>query len=174
MLIRWGVCFFLIVALAFPSHANEQLKTSVLKSAKDMFDAMQKNEYAKVIDLTYAGVVKKMGGRDRAIERLEAVSKQLKSQGIEIKGTEIGEPGEFLAEGNNLFVVIPTTNDFKLPQGTARGKSYILGISGDSGKNWTFIEGAGLRDKIEQKTYLPKLPEKLVLPGNEKPEILPE
>ncbi len=77
----------------------------------------------------------------------EQAMQQLKAQGIEIVGSEFGEPGEFYPEGNNLFVIVPTKNELTFPQGKIFSKSYLLGISSDSGKTWTFVEGAGMKIK---------------------------
>jgi hypothetical protein len=95
----------------------------------------------------------------------------LKAQGIAFKSYNVGDPGEFMSEGNNTFVIVPTVLELTFTGGKAIGKSYLLGISSDEGKTWKFGDGAGLAKKESRDRILPKLPAKLKLPAIEQPEI---
>jgi hypothetical protein len=146
---------------------------AVKKLAQELGAATLQGDFAKVIDHTYPTLVKQLGGREKAIETTEAMVKQMKAQGFTIKGYTIGEPGEFLTEGNNTFVVIPTKLEMVFARGKIIGKSYLLGISPDQGKTWKFADGAGIiKDKDLFSKLLPKLPTNLKLPEQEKPEII--
>lgn len=172
-MVRLAFALVAITFLAPALYADEQLKASVIKLATEMSDAIRKNDYTKVLDSTYPGVVKQMGGRDKALAQIETGMKQLKEQGIVFKDSKLGEPSEFYPEGSNLFVVIPTKNEMAFPKGKLISKSYLLGISSDSGKSWTFVDGAGMANKAAMLKILPKLPAKLVLPAEVEPEIIP-
>lgn len=52
--------------------------------------------------------------------------------------------------------------------------SYLLGISPDKGKTWTFVDGSGLQNEKARKAVLPALPDSLKLPAKGKPEIIPD
>lgn len=161
-----------ILFLATPLQADEKLAASVMKFATEMRDAILKDDLAKVIDTTYPGVVKSMGGRERAIELSQEAMKQIKAKGLEITGCKLGDPGEFYPEGENLFVIIPTENEMTFAKGKILSKSYLLGVSSDKGQTWTFVEGAGIQSQEERDKVLPKLPEKLAFPKKEQYQII--
>lgn len=49
-------------------------------------------------------------------------------------------------------------------------KSYLLAISSDQGKTWTFMDGGNLVDPKMREKLVPNFPEKLKLPVIEKPQ----
>ncbi|WP_020470111.1 hypothetical protein [Zavarzinella formosa] len=168
-------CAVVIVCLigGLNVRADEAPKSAeVKKLAAAMIEATKKGDYAKVIDHTYPAVVEMLGGRQKAINNTETAMKTIKAQGLEIKNASSGDPGEFYTEGKNTFVIIPTKMELTFPMGIIRTKSYLLGISPDDGKTWTFLDGSGLQNLAIRDKVLPKMPEKLKLPENEKPEIV--
>jgi hypothetical protein len=122
------------------------------------------------VDVTQIG---EYGGRKKAIELAETALKEVKAKGITVKGVQIGEPGKQFTQGKHSFVVVPTVTEMTFPKGTLRKKSYRLGISADGGKTWTFVDGTGSKSQAIRDKVLPKLPEKLVLPQDEKHELIP-
>jgi hypothetical protein len=157
----------------FALQAKEQPKSVVVKEkAQEVGQAVLKGDYAKVADLTYPKVVEQMGGRDKTIATIKKTMKQLKEQGFALLSYKVDDPGEFLTEAENTFVVVPTTNQMTAPGGKMVGKSYLLGISSDGGKTWRFVEGSALGNKTMRDKYLPKLPAKLKLPKHQKPNLV--
>jgi hypothetical protein len=164
--------FLLLVLIGVDARADDASKSAVVKKAVEIGEAIKKEDYAKVIDLTYPKVIELMGGREKMIATLETGMKQLKEQGFAFRSLEVGEPGEFLAEGKNTFVVVPTTTEMTVPGGKMTIKSYLLGISPDGGKAWTFVDGNGIGTPEKREMVLPKLPEKLELPEPQKPTLI--
>jgi hypothetical protein len=162
----------LIVAGASFQGDDAARAAAVKKLANEVGDSSLKGDYARVIDLTHDGLVKELGGRDKAIEAIKTALERLKAQGITFKSYKVGDPGEFMSEGNNTFVIVPTVLELTFTQGRAISKSYLLGISSDDGKTWKFADGAGLAKKESRDRTLPKLPAKLKLPAIEQPEII--
>lgn len=54
---------------------------------------------------------------DHAIEAVAEAMKLLKAQGITLKKLNVGEPGELLTEGGNIFVVVPTSLEMEFSEG---------------------------------------------------------
>jgi hypothetical protein len=175
-----GVVMFRIVVAGFVAGvacltvlADEPPKAAAVKKlAQELGDATLKGDYAKVIDHTHGGIVELLGGKEKAVQFVEKGMKQLKAQGITFKAYQAGEPGEFVTEGSNTFVVVPTRFEMGFPGGKVIAKSYLLGISPDDGKTWKFVDGAGLDNKDFREKGVPKLPAKLKLPEKEKPEVI--
>ena len=168
------LCALVLLAITGgPLFAEEPSKgEKVKKLAVSLADATKKNDVAGVVDHTYPAVIEFLGGREKAISRIDASMKQMKDNGIEVRSVDVGAPGEFLTEGKNTFVIIPTTTVMGFAKGSLKSKSYLLGISPDEGKTWTFLDGAGLQTPTYRDKVLPKLPEKLKLPEKQKPELV--
>ena len=79
-------------------------------------------------------------------------------------------PVEVLTGGPHLFAVVPDTLKFTIPGGTLTQKSFLLAVSEDQGKTWTFIDGAGLV-KIKVRDMLPNFPKDAKLPEKQPPVI---
>ena len=169
-----GACVCL-VALGIVVQADEPASAEkVKKLAQQIGDATLRGEYAKVIDATFDGVIREMGGREKAIQLIADGMRTLKGKGITFKKYQIGKPGDFHREGDNTFVVVPTVLEMSLPGNKLIAKSYLLGISADNGKSWKFADGAGMQNKALRDKVLPKLPPKLQLPAKEQPKVVPE
>ena len=97
---------------------------------------------------------------------------QIKGKGYSLTKYEVSEPGDFHTEGDNTFVVVPATMEMKFSAGKIRSKTFLLGISSDKGKSWTFLDGTGLHNKEFRDQVVPKMPVKLKLPERSKPEII--
>src|SRR5437868_5322035 len=110
IMIRMAALFFLLAALCSGARGEDPFPSAVVKKlAQQVGDWTLKGDCAKVIDQTYDRLVKEMGGRERAIKATETVRDQLKARGFTFKAFKIGEPGEILTEGDNTFVIVPTT-----------------------------------------------------------------
>jgi hypothetical protein len=172
---RWigAVIVLVAFAAAAPARAQEESKAALVKrKAQEVGESLKKKDYAKVIDRTYPKAIELLGGREKAIRAVESEMKKAEDIGVSVASVTVGEPGEFLVEGKNTFVIVPTTTEMATPRGKLVARSYLLSISPDGGKTWTFIDGSGLQTPERRKLILPKLPEKLKLPEYRKPEFV--
>jgi hypothetical protein len=152
-----------LVAACGWASAQESLKPAEIKKlVETLNEARVKGDAAKVIDLTYDGVVKSKGGREAAIQSLKLEMKA--DINLPASKTTVSDPGPVLTEGANLFTVVPVTLEVKSAAGKLVVKSYVLGVSGDGGKTWKFADATVLGDPQARKTTLPKLPAKLDAP----------
>src|SRR5579862_8636486 len=131
---RIGMAFIWLMAAGLVAQAAEPSKDSVRKLAQEVGDATVKQDYAKVIDMTYDGAVKQLGGREKAIQFTQKSMALATKMGIVLKDFKVGEPGQFYSEGENTFVVVPTTSEVANGSNIVRDESYLLGISPDGGK----------------------------------------
>lgn len=162
-----------LAAACAGAAGQDPLKPADIKKlAQGVGDATIKGEYAKVIDATHDGLVKMLGGREKAIQTTETAMKAVAAQGITVTKYSAGEPGEMYTEGAYTFTVLPTVVEMKAPIGRIVSKGYLLGVSPDGGKTWKFADGAGLGNEKIREVGLPKLPAKLKLPEMPKPEII--
>jgi hypothetical protein len=163
-----------VQSLSGNAHAEQIHKLAVENSV-----ALTSGDYVHVVDLTYPKVVEKIGGRDKMIEMLRRSNEDLKAQGSAILGAEVGEPKEVVMVGDREYAIVPMIVRVQVPQGRLRMNGYLVAISENRGKTWTFIDGAGLhnapageREALEE--ILPSFPAQLSLPLWEPPVLEPK
>jgi hypothetical protein len=125
-------------------------------------------------DLTHPKVVEALGGKDKVVELTKTVMQQLKTQGVEIKTYTIGKPGEPVKDDKAAYVIIPTTLEMTAPKTKIKSESYLLGMTTDGGKSWTFADGAGLAQGPARDAIVPTLPKDLKLPEPKQPTVTKE
>ena len=164
-----GVCFFVLVLGCWTAQAadNTSLKKVVKGKVEELNKALLKEEFGKVVDLTYPKVVKMMGGREKMISVMRAGFKDRKARGFTLRSFKVDTPSELVAAGPDLFVVVPFLLEIKAPGGRILQKGFVIGVSSNRGKSWTFVTAD--QDVKQLKKILPNLPEQLKLPKREKP-----
>jgi hypothetical protein len=161
-----------ILALCSIVGAQTDPRSELAKQkAEQLGKATVAGNFAVVIDMTFPKIVEMMGGREKAIGMVDATMKTMKEQGASILAFRIGDPSEIKAGGSDLFTVIPTEVDAKLPEGKMTGKSFLVGVSSDQGKTWFFADGAQLNEE-SMKTLFPKFPAALKLPPKTPPVVI--
>lgn len=148
---------------------DDALKQFIVERVQEMNNATITGDFAKVVDLTYPKIVEAMGGRDKMLSSTEAVMKAMKAKGIELRSCTPSTPSDPVKSGSELFVVAPFVMDLKIPGGRLLQKTFVIGISGDTGKSWSFANGD--LDRTILKQLVPSLPEALKLPEKQKPVL---
>lgn len=144
--------------------AAQQAEPKGVKAlAEEAGRAFVVGDFKRLVELTYPKVVENVGGREKMVAMLERDTREAKGQGFEMVSYVVGEPREPVRGGSQLFVIVPTELKMKATDGVWASKSYLVGISDDDGKNWTFIDGAFL-DDAKVKLVIPAAVGKLVLP----------
>ena len=168
----------LLLVLAFSClvayHAAADPQTErIRQAAKENSTAFTTANYDRLVDLTYPKVVELLGGREKMIELLRRGAEDMKSHGSSILGADIAEPKEVITAGDKRFAIVPMIVHVKVPEGTLRTNGFLLAVSTDQGKAWTFIDGAGLtREKLTQ--VFPDFPSEVSLPAPERPVLEPK
>ena len=149
-----------------PQDAEAQTKRQVKAQAEEVYLALLKGEVAKLVDHAHPEWVQKEGGREKMIATLKAVADDLKAKGFTFQALTVKEPKEIVADGTKRFAVVPYVAELKGMGGKVTQEAFVIGVSGDRGKSWTFISG----DATKIKTLLPTLlPEGLKLPESRQP-----
>jgi hypothetical protein len=141
--------------------------------------ALTSGNYARLVDLTYPKLVEMIGGRDKMIEMLRSGTEDMKAHGSAILGAEIAEPPEIVTAGDKQFAIVREIVRVQVPEGTLRSNGFLIAVSEDRGKTWTFIDGAGLhktpgKERETLAQILPGFPAQLSLPAWEPPMLEPK
>jgi hypothetical protein len=143
--------------------------STVRPQAEAMSKAVLDRDHETLADYTHPRIVEAAGGRNKLIERVRQMMKEMDESGFQMVANEVGDPGEPVVEGGTAYVILPTTLRLKGPKVRGVAESYLLGISTDGGKTWRFADGAGLSKPEERKRVFPDLPVDLHLPEKKLP-----
>jgi hypothetical protein len=158
--------FFFLSPLVRAQEDYKNLK----KQANEIGEAYAREDFERVVDLTYPKLVKLIGGRDKMIALLRQEVANMRKEGLRMLAQSAASPTQFLRIGKQLFAVIPVKLQFKVPVGVGVEESCMIGVSGDSGEHWTFVDGSG--DQQRLKTLFPTAADKLKLPPPKKPVVI--
>jgi hypothetical protein len=152
-------------------NADESAGAGTAEQAAQAYaDAALAGDFPSVADRTYPALVEFMGGREKLIAASADAMKTFKARGFAIQSVKASAPAQSLSEGEKTYAVVPTTMQVTAPGEDFEAKSYLLAISSDQGKTWTFMDGGNLVDPKIREKLLGKFPEKLKLPVIEKPQ----
>lgn len=164
---------YILLFIALPYAAFAQDTTALKKLATRFANATFNSDHKLVIDLTYPKLVELSGGRDSMqkliVERIESLQKQgvMKFEG------SVGSPGPFIKAGNQIHCLLPETLFLKMFTGRYVTQSYLLAISNDKGKSWTFMDVGKMPAEVLHK-LLPNYNDELVIPTPGKPMFFPD
>ena len=134
-----------------------------------MTTALSRGDFARVADLSHPKLVAAAGGREKLIATLADAAKQMRAKGIAIRSAAVDAPADPVANGDFLYVVVPYTLSMTAPEGKLKQKSFVVGVSGDGGRTWRYVNGD--MDPRFVKSVLPDLPDTLKLPKREQPTV---
>lgn len=161
-----ALSIFLLTQINFEQAVNETLK----KQAEESGQAFVSGDFNKLVDLTYPKLVELLGGRAKMVAFLQNGTREMRAQGAEVLSMSATDPIQVTTIGRQLFAVVPVTLKVKVPVGIAVSKSFMVGISSDRGRSWTFVDGSYL-DEQRMRILFPTAVGKLKFPPEEKPTL---
>src|SRR5215471_6772634 len=154
---RTSIALIAVAICAQFANADPQTER-IRKLAAENSAALISGNYARLVELTYPTVVEMIGGRDKMIETLRRGSEDMKAHGSTILRAEVSEPKEVVTAGDKQFAIVPMTVHVQVSDGTVHRKGFLIAVSEDRGKTWTFIDGAGLvREPGKEKEKLSQI-----------------
>ncbi len=148
---------------------DAKLQQLVKSKVEAMNTALLRGDYAKFADLTHPKLVEQSGGREKMIATMKDTMEGLKSRGIVFRGAKVDPPMEFASADGEMFTVVPFSLEITVPGQKITQRTFVVGVSGDRGQTWTFINGDV--GEAQVKLLLPNLPKELKLPKHQPPVI---
>ncbi len=144
---------------------NSDIATKIVLLANQIADASKDQDNEFILDRTHPKLIELAGGRSKMLEILNLALEPMRKQGITIANYTVSSNVTIRQVGQKIFAVIPTTLDLKYPNRTTRTESFLLAISDDGGRTYSFIDGSGAaKNRNMLKVVLPDLPDDMVLP----------
>ncbi len=151
-----------------PVAPGMEYTEAIKAQSEQMKQALLKSDFKAFIKFSYPKVVEMMGGEAKMIETLESSSKDMAAGGTVFNNVTLGEPSKAVKAGTELQCTIPQTIEMTVTGGKLVVKSTLIGISGDEGKTWSFLDTSG-KDLKAMQFILPNLSEELVIPVEKQP-----
>ena len=159
---------FLLYLFLIPFCSFAQDSTVVKKQANRFAKASFNGDYKTVLDLTYPKLIAYSGGRDTMQKLVTNRINSLKEQGVIAFDGYVDTPGKFHNSGGQIHCLIPEIVIMKMFNGRYVNRTYLLGISDDKGKSWTFMDVGKMPSEVLQR-LVPNYNPDLVIPTAGKP-----
>lgn len=115
---------------------------AAFQTASHALAAFRQNDFEAYVDHTHATLIEAEGGRDRMVE-LSTQAKTALAEQTDGFDTQVRQPTKLIAGTTSLYAIIPQTVFITLKNGQEMNRtSYLLGVSGDNGRNWKLVDGA--------------------------------
>ena len=138
------------------------------KQARRFATATFNGDHQTIIALTYPELVKLSGGPEQMQKLITEKIESLNKQGVMKFDGSIGSPGAFYKAGTEIHCLLPETLVLKTFNGRYIGRSYLLAVTKDKGKNWTFLDVGNMPADVLHH-LLPTYNDELVIPASGKP-----
>jgi hypothetical protein len=144
---------------------STEARAAAQAQAEESGRAFMTGDFGKLLDYTYPPVVELAGGREKLLAYLKTEAETMRADGFEFVAYEAGEAGApvALAGAKLTAVVVPVVLKLKAGGRIFSQQSFLVGLSADGGRRWTFISGSGLSPE-RLKLVLPEAGDKLRLP----------
>jgi hypothetical protein len=157
-------------AVAAPSAAMAE---AARRDGNAMYEAFRRGRLAEFAAFTYPAVVEQMGGKQKMVALLEEGLAEMKGQGYRFVSGKVRAPVQMVEAGAQIHALLPLEQILTAPGGELHLTGHLLGISGDGGKRWTFIDTAKLTPQSVREV-LPQFNEELRLPRPSEPKFVPK
>ncbi len=165
---RHAVVSLLVVPLlCVAAGAQEQLGEAAARQLQTQAEvcgrAFIEGDFERLADCTVPKLVELMGGREKMIEAVRKDVEEMKAEGFEPLSSKHSAPTQVVRVGSRTYAVIPLKFRMRSSKEVHVSDSFLIGVSGDGGQNWTFLS-ADSTDEARMKVLLPDVVGKLKLP----------
>ena len=154
---------------AMPPAVQPADYPSLKTQAQAAVEAFLAGDYKKFTAFVYPKVVEMSGGPEVMIEMINRGMRETEAKGFKMISYAPGEPAPAVRIGQGLYAIVPTKMRMQTPHGVFASESFMIGISGDNGENWTFVGGSGATDEAQLRLVLPEVVGKLKIPEKKQP-----
>ncbi|THU39220.1 hypothetical protein FAM09_11945 [Niastella caeni] len=162
----------IIFQLSHTQNSVDQkaLAQVLVKNASEMASLLNSGDYKGFLKYIHPIRISAGGGEAKMITLLNNQNAQLKSKGVQIKGTVFDQPSEIVKSKNELQCTISQHTELKPAKGRVVTHTTLIAISNDNGKSWKFVDASNLDMAIIRKMF-PNLSSKITIPPKQQPTV---
>lgn len=144
------ILFSLLVSNYIFSQTTEQIMKSELEKMKFVYLNKQFKIYSSFI---YPKVFEIYGGQEKFVQATKLNFEQDEKSGFKIKNIYFKNFNDLIIEKNEIQTSFTQVVISDTPQGKTSEEVTIVGISGDNGKSWKFIDTSAYNQKKHPNIY---------------------
>lgn len=129
--------------------------------------AFERGDVEGLINLTHPSLKDFVGGPEAFAQVTRQSVEQLRQSGVTFVSSEVGTPTSTYSAGDEEVCFVPRISVMEIEGKKARSTTFMIAIRNIGHKEWSYLDGAGLR-KHPELLYrlLPKLERGISLPLN--------
>lgn len=119
------------------------------------------------VEQTHGSLQRLAGGTEAFRKLTQGALDTLTATGVEVLSMEQGQPSPTYVAGDEEVCFVPRVGMLRIGDQQFRSTTFMIAIRKIGGDDWTFLEGAGMRDNPKLlPLLLPKLDPAIELPPN--------
>jgi hypothetical protein len=158
-----------LTSLPAASAATSEVTAQI--EAQRMMSAFLKGDLEAFAGYTHSNVIKMNGGKHQMLDLLKKGLGEMKKQRVSFESAQVQRPAQVVHAGKELHTVLPMNLVMRKPEGRFLVRSFLIGVSPDAGKTWSFVDGARITAENVHKV-LPDFNDRLRLPAKQPPQEL--
>jgi hypothetical protein len=170
-----NVLLCLLIILAHPVFGGELNPDEVkqlLARASQLKEAYDKGDTKKLMEMTHPSIHALANGKEEFEKMTAAAMEQVRSMGITILESSLGEPTKTYASGSDTVCFVPKFSVMSAQGRKFKSIGFLIAIRNGNGNDWLFLDGAVFRKNPELlQVLLPGLPKRVKFPENRIEEV---
>jgi len=130
--------------------------------------AVIKGDADAILDSTYPGLIDRVGGRAEMRAKVIESLIDLRHRKLSVQRTEVVSISQPVEAGEELHSVVRAKRVMQGPGGRQIQDTFVIAVSSDQGKSWTFVDGQQLTPQHILALF-PNYNKALVLPRTAPP-----
>ena len=129
-----------------PIQQSDWRIENLMKQARELFEAYDKQDYDKFVELSHPNIYKKEGQAKFFDEVRYVIESEMEIN--ELLPSSVKAPNEIIEFDKQLFAVFPYILEgiSRTKKDKILAKGSMIGISEDNGKSWRFVKGVAFNE----------------------------
>lgn len=154
-------------SLAFAGQLTPDEADALRAEIQTLLEEFNAGNADAFVEQTYAPLQRLFGGTEAFRKITQGTLDQLRASGMKVVSMEQGQPTQTYAAGEEEVCFVPRLGIMEIDGQQLKSTTFMIAIRKSGGDDWTFLEGAGLRNNPKMlQMLLPKLAPDIELPAN--------
>jgi len=140
-------------------------QSNINELATSFGNAFLAKDYSTILKLTHPDIIEKGGGEEFAEADLKANLENPKSEMLEYRSIEVGEPVQYFKSGEETQTFIPVRFFLEFGDDLYANNTHFLAVSKD-GEDWRFVN-LEYFDQESLNVFIDNLSSEMIIPPNQ-------
>ncbi|CAF3536767.1 unnamed protein product [Rotaria sp. Silwood2] len=151
----WGLLLILLSGVNSKANDSSFMYKNLQVFTKKLEISFKNDNYSDFVDLMYPKAVSMFGGKMKMIGLIKKTKSEMEADGFTMQLDSVGGVKQMVIAGKEIHCIIPEYFSLINDEGVYKSLAYLLAISSDKGKTWSFLDTAGLKEEKNIKLIFP-------------------